>query len=200
MSDDESAPSKGLALTAFEKAREHFEETNNILYAVIAIGKAGQGRVPDWAIAACRDYAQAVADAAPMELRHFGTNVRDVRSTENFKTYKRVLARIKEMQTIPELKTPEQHKAAASPDWRASLYSACKELDLSDSARRTVERYFELDLRKVSELADDELDPAALTASNPKTKAGKMLRKEDQAARNQRTENQLVMRSRKPKP
>lgn len=189
MAANKTEPSAGLAITAFERAREHFEETNDIRYAVIAIGKAAPGNIPEWAIAACRHYAQLVADAAPMELRGFGTNTNHIPTAESYRTYKLVLARMKEMRSVGK-----------SADWLPSLYAACKSLDIDDGTRKTIERYYKLDLRKPSDLGPDELDPDTLATLDPKTRSGKAIRLADQASRNQRAENTLVMRSRRPKP
>lgn len=65
----------GLDEDAYESARRLYESSGDIRYAAIAIGKARGDRmgwpdgIPEWAIEACKKYAEVVREATPLERK-----------------------------------------------------------------------------------------------------------------------------------
>ena len=53
---------------AFLRARERYEDTGDIRYAALAIGKS-DGEIPDWALEACKSYARQVGHMPSRSLK-----------------------------------------------------------------------------------------------------------------------------------
>lgn len=117
----------GLDRNAYSNSRKLYEKTRDIRYAVIAIGRASGNRIgwpdgaPEWAVDACREFAEMVRLATPVErerLRGFRPELPQKRGYND-----QYLKLIETMRTR-----------------NLSFAAACTELKIEDEAERKAMR------------------------------------------------------------
>lgn len=126
-------PRAGLDEDAYSNARSLYETTEDIRYAVIAIGKTRGDKlgwpdgIPEWAIQACQRFAEVVREATPLERKKLSVHSRLPRQSANEALYRKVVAALE----------------AGAQDFA----SACRKVGIEDeSLKRNLRRKYNKEL------------------------------------------------------